>query len=71
MDFVLGLPQTNKGRDRILLLWIDFRKWHNLYHVIKAMMLLMLLICSSVNYSLAWLPNTIVSDRDTKFLSHF
>src|SRR3954466_1598977 len=31
-----------------LLSWIDFLKWHTLYHVIKAMMLLMLLIYSFV-----------------------
>src|SRR3954466_6045874 len=29
-----------------LLSWIDFLRWHILYHVIKAMMLLMLLIYS-------------------------
>ena len=48
MDFVLGLPRTKKGRDSIFVVVEDCRKWHTLYHVIKAMMLLMLLICSFV-----------------------
>jgi hypothetical protein len=39
MDFVLGLPQTKKGRDSIFLLLIDSQKWNILYPVIKAMML--------------------------------
>src|SRR4051812_48835668 len=48
MDFVLGLPRTKKGRVAYLLLWIDFLRWHTLYHVIKVMLLLMLLIYSFV-----------------------
>ncbi|RLL25323.1 hypothetical protein D9K95_16725 [Klebsiella pneumoniae] len=31
-----------------MLSWIDFQKWHTLYHVIKVMMPLMWLICSFV-----------------------
>jgi hypothetical protein len=46
MDFVL----VYQGVGRVVivcLLWlIDFLRWHTLYHVIKLMMLLILLICS-------------------------
>src|SRR6266536_2903006 len=40
--------EQRRGGIAYLLSWIDFQKWHTLYHVIKAMMLLMLLICSFV-----------------------
>jgi hypothetical protein len=37
MNFVLGLPRTRKGHDIILMLWINFLKWHILYLIIKLM----------------------------------
>lgn len=37
MDFELGLPRTRNGKDSILLLQIDFQKWHILSYVIKLM----------------------------------
>src|SRR6187200_90493 len=40
--------EQRKGGIAYLLSWIGSRRWHTLYHVIKAMMLLMLLICSFV-----------------------
>ena len=55
-----------------MLSWIDSRKWHTLYHVIKS--------DDAVNVAdlffheiirLHGEPNIIVSDHDTKFLSHF
>jgi hypothetical protein len=47
MDFVLGLPMTQK-REILFLLWlIDFQKWLILSHTTRATMLHMLLICFS------------------------
>src|SRR3954469_2491189 len=45
--FKACLKQRRRGIAS-LLSWIDFPRWHTLYHVIKAMMLLMLLIYSFV-----------------------
>jgi hypothetical protein len=54
-----------------LWLWIDSLKWLTSYHVIKLMMLLILLICSFGKLFACMVCQIIVSNRDTKFLSHF
>jgi hypothetical protein len=54
-----------------LWLWIDSLKWLTSYHVIKLMMLLILLICSFEKLFACMVCQIIVSNRDTKFLSHF
>jgi hypothetical protein len=72
MDFILGLHRTKRGRDNILWLTIISLKWLILYHVTGAIMHLMLLISFFAEIvCLHGVPNTIVLDRETKFLSQF
>ena len=72
MDFIMGLPRTQRGKYTIMVVVDRFSKMSNFVpmHKTDDALHVVDLYCRKKIIRLHCIPRSIVSDRDSQFLSH-